>query len=62
MSDDVLTSSFNKYASFQKAKVIRDKKTDKTKGYGFVSFLNPEDFSRAFKEMNGLTSSLMVTV
>nr|VDC94290.1 unnamed protein product [Brassica oleracea] len=35
------------------AKVIRDKRTGKTKGYGFVSFLNPADLAAALKEMNG---------
>ncbi|KAL0744424.1 hypothetical protein Bca4012_085937 [Brassica carinata] len=34
-------------------RVIRDKRTGKTKGYGFVSFLNPADLAAALKEMNG---------
>ena len=53
VSDQMLTSAFSKYASFAKAKVVRDKRTSKSKGYGFVSFLDPNDFIRAFKEMNG---------
>ena len=53
VSDAMLTSAFSKYPSFAKAKVIRDKRTGKSKGYGFVSFLEPHDFIRAFKEMNG---------
>ena len=32
--------------------VIRDKRTSKTKGYGFVSFVRSEDYIRAMKEMN----------
>ena len=52
-NDDMLAKSFNRYASFQKARVIRDKKTGKTKGYGFVSFKNPDDFTLALREMNG---------
>jgi RNA recognition motif-containing protein len=35
------------------ARVVRDRRTGKTRGYGFVSFLNPQDFLKALKEMNG---------
>ena len=35
------------------ARVIRDRRTGKTRGYGFVSFTNPSDFLNALKEMNG---------
>ena len=53
VTEDVLTRAFNKYPSFQKAKVVRCTKTNKTKGYGFVSFKDPQDFSRAMRDMNG---------
>ncbi|KAG6750684.1 hypothetical protein POTOM_045192 [Populus tomentosa] len=33
--------------------VVRDKRSGKTKGYGFVSFANPTDLAAALKEMNG---------
>ncbi|CAN1176787.1 RNA-binding protein 42 [Linum perenne] len=33
--------------------VVRDKRTGKTKGYGFVSFSNITDLAAALKEMNG---------
>ncbi|KAI4301973.1 hypothetical protein L6164_035202 [Bauhinia variegata] len=33
--------------------VVTDKRTGKTKGYGFVSFANPSDLAAALKEMNG---------
>jgi len=52
-NDDVLTKAFIKYPSFSKAKVVRDKRTNKTKGFGFVSFLDPMDFARAIREMDG---------
>jgi len=55
VTDDILARAFNKYPSFLKAKVVREKgpKMGKTKGYGFVSFRDPEDFIKAMREMNG---------
>jgi len=53
VTDDTLTRVFTKYPSFQKARVIRDKNSNKTKGYGFVSFRDPSDFIKAMREMNG---------
>lgn len=53
VNDEMLTRTFNKFPSFQRAKVIRDKRTSKSKGYGFVSFKEPQDFIRAMKEMDG---------
>lgn len=55
VTDELLTKTFSKYPSFLKAKVVRDKRTQKSKGYGFISFAEPDDFARAWKEMNGKT-------
>jgi len=52
VSDDVLSNAFNKYPSFTKARVIRDKLSQKAR-YGFVAFSDPEDFLKAWKEMDG---------
>ena len=51
------TRTFSKYSSFQRAKVIRDKRTNKSKGFGFVSFKDPGDFIKAMKEMDGKTQT-----
>lgn len=53
VNDELLTRTFNKFPSFMRAKVIRDKRTGKSKGFGFVSFKEPQDFIRAMKEMDG---------
>lgn len=53
VNDELLIRTFNKYPSFMRAKVLRDKRTGKSKGFGFISFKEPQDFIRAMKEMDG---------
>uniref|UniRef100_A0A1I7TWK6 RNA-binding protein 42 n=1 Tax=Caenorhabditis tropicalis TaxID=1561998 RepID=A0A1I7TWK6_9PELO len=53
VSDELLAKAFRKYPSFQKAKVVRESRTNKSKGYGFVSFRDSEDYVRAMREMDG---------
>lgn len=53
VTDDSLLKAFAKYPSVSKARVIRDKKSTKSKSYGFVSFANTDDYFRAAKEMEG---------
>lgn len=53
VTDEILSNAFSKYSSFNKARVIRDKRTKKTRGFGFVSFSDHNDFMRAIKEVNG---------
>ncbi|KAI5466783.1 hypothetical protein BGZ63DRAFT_418537 [Mariannaea sp. PMI_226] len=52
-TDDSLLKAFSRWKSVQKARVIRDKRTQKSRGYGFVSFSDADDFFQAAKEMNG---------
>lgn len=53
VTDDSLLKAFAKYPSVQKARVIRDKRTTKSKGFGFVSFANGDDYFQAAKDMQG---------
>lgn len=53
VNDETLANAFKKYASFCRAKVVRDKKTLKSKGFGFVSLTNVDDYIRAMREMQG---------
>lgn len=55
IGDEAFCAAFSgvRYPSFVKGRVIRDKYTNKGKGYGFVSYSDPEDFLKAWKEMNG---------
>lgn len=52
-TDESLLKAFSRWPSVQKARVIREKRTNKSKGYGFVSFSDTDDFFQAAKEMNG---------
>ncbi|OQR82769.1 RNA-binding protein [Achlya hypogyna] len=53
VNDELLTQAFSTYSSFAMAKVVRDKLTHKSRGYGFVSFLDPFDAAKAMRDMNG---------
>jgi len=53
VNENLLFQAFSKYPSLLKTKVVRDKRSGKTKGFGFVSFNDPGDFAKALKEMNG---------
>ncbi|KAI5801530.1 hypothetical protein DFH27DRAFT_557057 [Peziza echinospora] len=53
VTDESLLKAFSKYPSVQKARVIRDKRTTKSKGYGFVSFSDGDEYFKAAREMNG---------
>jgi len=53
VTDDSLLKAFSRWKSVVKARVVRDKRTHKSKNYGFVSFSDPDDYFQAAKEMNG---------
>src|SRR5271156_4153184 len=53
VTDDSLLKSFAKYPSVQKARVVRDKRTTKSRGYGFVSFSDGDEYFQAARDMQG---------
>ncbi|KAF3090540.1 hypothetical protein TWF569_002335 [Orbilia oligospora] len=53
VTDESLLKAFASYPSVQKARVIRDKRTTKSKGYGFVAFQDGDDYFKAAREMQG---------
>ncbi|CAI2356403.1 unnamed protein product [Caenorhabditis sp. 36 PRJEB53466] len=53
VSNDLLKSAFQKFGEVSEAKVIRDAQTQKSKGYGFVSFPNKQNAESAIAGMNG---------
>lgn len=53
VTDESLLKAFSKYPSVSKARVIRDSTSSKSKGYGFVSLGDSEEYFQAAKEMTG---------
>lgn len=54
VNDKNLQHLFQHYKSFDRCRVIRNHTTGKTKGYGFVSFLDADDAMHALKHMQGV--------
>ena len=51
-TDDMLLAAFAPY-NISKARVVRDKKSGRAKGFAFLSFINSEDYTKAMQEMQG---------
>jgi cold-inducible RNA-binding protein len=53
MTDDDLADAFGAHGTVASAKVITDRDTGRSKGFGFVEFENEEEGKAAEKAMNG---------
>ena len=53
VTDESLLKAFSKFPSVHKARVVRDKRTTKSKGYGFVSFVDGDEYFQAARDMQG---------
>ncbi len=52
-TDDDLKELFGKYGSVTSARVITDKMSGRSKGFGFVEMANNSEADKAIKETNG---------
>ncbi len=52
-TDEGLRRAFEKFGEVLEAKVIKDRDTDRSRGFGFVSFANPKDAMDAMQAMDG---------
>ena len=54
-TDDGLRDAFSVHGDVSDAKVIRDRDTGRSRGFGFVTFNNPDEAESAVQAMNGAT-------
>ena len=52
-TDDDLRKAFSAFGDVQKASVIMDRETGKSKGFGFVEMSDGSAAERAIRELNG---------
>ena len=53
VTDSELNKTFAQFGEIVSAKVISDKATGRSKGFGFVEMQNAEDADKAIKELDG---------
>lgn len=53
VTDEELAEAFSEYGTVASAKVIMDRDTGRSKGFGFVEFENEDEGKAAEKAMNG---------
>ena len=53
LSEDDLEKVFSSYGEVASVKIIRDKYTDQSKGFGFIEMANDADAQKAIDELNG---------
>ncbi len=52
-TDEGLQGAFSRFGEIAEAKVITDRETGRSRGFGFVTFANDESATTAITEMNG---------
>lgn len=53
VTDETLKSAFEAHGKVLSAKVITDRQTGRSRGFGFVEMENDSDASNAIKSLNG---------
>ena len=51
--DDSLTKAFEEHGTIEEAKVIRERDTGRSRGFGFVTFTTEDSAKAAMEAMNG---------
>ncbi len=53
IGDEGLKEAFSEVGEIEEAVVIMDRIKNRSRGFGFVTFVNPEDAQKAIEEMDG---------
>ena len=53
MTEDSLRELFEKYGEVVSVKIIRDRETSWSKGFGFVEMANKDESEEAIQQLNG---------
>ncbi|PLN77383.1 hypothetical protein BDW42DRAFT_5376 [Aspergillus taichungensis] len=51
-TDDILREGFSKYGAVEEAVVVKDRDTQRSRGFGFVRFASEQDADAAMNDMN----------
>jgi len=55
LSESELENAFSAYGSVSSVKIIKDRETGKSRGFGFVEMDNDQEGAEAIKNLNGST-------
>ncbi len=53
MTDDALSAEFSKCGQVESARVITDRDSGRSKGFGFVEMASDADATKAIEQLNG---------
>lgn len=54
VDDNKLAELFSKYTSLTSAAVLKDRETNRSRGFGFVEMSDDEEAKKAIEEINGM--------
>jgi RNA recognition motif-containing protein len=52
-TEDGLRAAFEQFGELQDVKVVTDRETNRSRGFGFVTFANDNDATQAVEELDG---------
>jgi len=53
ISEDMLKGIFEPFGRIQSIQLMKDQETDRSKGYGFITYMEAEDAKKAMEHLNG---------